>query len=425
LKIRFGTKRLAWVYVSLTLGWAIFGSTASEAFPVEVAEAPQNDLSLTLKAIDSARHSLAVNIYELSSQDITDALVRKINEGIKVEILEEGQPVGSYSAEQIGRQHELVQAMQKSGNDSDQFYLMRKRSQGRRFHFDHAKYIVVDQKALLIGSENYSASGNPEDGNRGNRGWEVLLHDGNIASQFNALFEKDTDPSFGDLEELARRTKAALLSLLPELSLPSKMVQSADESLPTYEAESVQMITSPDTSLDGLVAMIDGATSTLDLEMMTFSPKWGSTGKESPLLTAVMNAARRGVNIRVLLNDESVFDHQPADSPKHKNRQTIHLLNQLAEDEDLKVEGRIADLYKMGVSYIHNKGMLADSDQTLISSINWNQNSVENNREAAVILKSEPVHGHYRALFDSDWTVSRGGRKISRTQDVMQDLAFR
>jgi phosphatidylserine/phosphatidylglycerophosphate/cardiolipin synthase-like enzyme len=46
----------------------------------------------------------------------------------------------------------------------------------------------------------------------------------------------------------------------------------------------------------------------------------------------------------------------------------------------------------MNVDYIHNKGMIIDQDKTLISSINWNQNSVDNNREAAVVLISTQVY---------------------------------
>jgi phosphatidylserine/phosphatidylglycerophosphate/cardiolipin synthase-like enzyme len=57
----------------------------------------------------------------------------------------------------------------------------------------------------------------------------------------------------------------------------------------------------------------------------------------------------------------------------------------------------------MGVDYIHNKGALVDGDQTLISSINWDWNSITNNRETAVVITSDTVNQHYSALFTQDW----------------------
>jgi phosphatidylserine/phosphatidylglycerophosphate/cardiolipin synthase-like enzyme len=61
----------------------------------------------------------------------------------------------------------------------------------------------------------------------------------------------------------------------------------------------------------------------------------------------------------------------------------------------------------MGVKYIHNKGAIADGERVLVSSINWNRNSLENNRETAVVIHSQEVSDYYKELFESDWNVSR------------------
>jgi phosphatidylserine/phosphatidylglycerophosphate/cardiolipin synthase-like enzyme len=57
----------------------------------------------------------------------------------------------------------------------------------------------------------------------------------------------------------------------------------------------------------------------------------------------------------------------------------------------------------MNVTYIHNKGALVDGTQVLISSINWNENSVEHNRETAAIVESADVNQYYDQLFETDW----------------------
>ena len=185
-------------------------SSAAWGFTLEVAESPSTSLSLTVSAIQSAQQSLFLNIYELSSSDVADALMARIRAGVHVEIIEEGQPVGGVSAASRGIQAQLAQAMRAHAACGDHFYEMTSHASGttahaskRRFHYDHAKYAVIDGKQLLIGSENYSPTGNPRSGTRnGNRGWEVLIHDPAITAEFAQIFHADSDTSFGDLLDL-------------------------------------------------------------------------------------------------------------------------------------------------------------------------------------------------------------------------------
>src|SRR4051812_37113196 len=64
------------------------------AFPVKVSDSPTNDLGLRVTTILNAKKSIRMNIYEMTSEDIADALLNRIEAGIQVDILEEGQPVG-------------------------------------------------------------------------------------------------------------------------------------------------------------------------------------------------------------------------------------------------------------------------------------------------------------------------------------------
>jgi len=400
-------------------------SSAAWGFTLEVAESPTNSLSLTVTAIQSAQQSLYLNIYELSSSDVSDALMERIRQGVHVEIIEEGQPVGGVSAAARGIQAQIAQAMREAGGQ-DHLYEMTSHASGtaraskRRFHYDHAKYAVIDGKDLLIGSENYSPTGNPESGTKGNRGWEVLIHDPAITSEFAAVFSADSNLSAGDLVDLtvsdAPCTSTSCSSnnsgggndpmaipLWAAAAAPSIAVSSPTR----LEASAVTRVTSPDTSLSGLLALLNSAHTSIDIEQMTFDSGWGKNGAQSPLLQAVMDAARRGVRVRVLLNDEQVFAH-PSHPTASKNLPTIDTLNQLAQSEGLNLAAATADIKRMGVTYIHNKGVLVDGDKTLISSINWDSNAVLNNREAAVVLTSSDVFSHYEALFDGDWKASSG-----------------
>jgi phosphatidylserine/phosphatidylglycerophosphate/cardiolipin synthase-like enzyme len=411
------------------------------AIPLEVSEAPATTLSLTVSAIQSARESLLLNIYELSSADIADALLDRIQAGVHVEIIEEGSPVGGISAAGRGIQAELSQAMRKAGH-GDHFFEMTSHARAkRRFRFDHAKYAVIDGHSLLIGSENYSPTGNPQPGTKGNRGWEVFIHDEAISREYSAIFKSDSDMKAGDLVDLTQESSPCQRSgvrcnqfgdyadespvnemevfmddFYDELWSGPRTPPAPHGPTPPWtqpvslDARAVHRITSPDTSLSGLLAMINSAKHTLDIEQMTFDSGWGKDADTSPLLDAVIAAARRGVRVRVLLNNESVFDH-PGHPRASKNQDTVDTLNALGGRNRLDVSARICDFAKMGVSYIHNKGALVDGDHTLISSINWNNNSITHNREAAVLITSPTVNSHYKTLFESDWKMSEGSSR--------------
>lgn len=417
-----------WFSVS-AICFSVVGGLAQSGWcmSLEVAEAPTTDLALTVSAIKSAQKTLLLNIYELSAKDVEDALLDRIQHGVQVKIIEEGQPVGGMSSISKGIVVELVQAMKSSGTDGDALWEMSSKAGGkRRFHYDHAKYAVIDGSSLLIGSENYSPTGNPEPGTKGNRGWEVFIHDAALAQQFADTFSSDSDTSHRDLLDMTSSAQQGLdFSIESHKPKPTPAQPTpAETSNPgssqpaggtvSLTADSVEQFTAPNTSLSGLTAMIRGATKTLDIEQMSFYPQWGTAASApvSPLLTEVLNAARRGVKVRVLLNDETVFDESEDKQSKPHNRVIVKQINDTAASEGIPIQAVIADVKAMGVDYIHNKGAVIDGNKTLISSINWDENAVEKNREAAVLITSSDVFDHYEALFQSDWDNSAGSQKL-------------
>ncbi|MGZ3650053.1 MAG: phospholipase D-like domain-containing protein [Bdellovibrionota bacterium] len=434
------------LFLSLAAAFAVI-SQAKADFAVEVAEAPGSNLALTVEAIQSARQSIFLNIYELTSPEVADALIRQIGAGVQVQILEEGQPVGGMSAAAKGIESQIVQAMQQARGNDHFFVMTSKGTAGkRRFHFDHAKYAVIDDVNLLIGSENYSPTGNPSPGTKGNRGWEVFIHDAGIAGLYKQTFLADAVVNRGDVTEATggsldlnleagRRPRRgqnnnpwwwpypspapapAPAPAPPPKPIPTPAPAPAPKPNPgpggALVASAVQQITSPDTSLRGLVSLIDGASRSIDIQQMTFDSAWSSG--TNPLIDAITRAAGRGVRVRVLLNDETVFNHSGNPS-KSKNLPTISALNQIPN-----VMARTANLKAMGVDYIHNKGMLVDGNITLISSINWDENAIQRNREAAVAITSPGVFAHYEAIFANDWQVSAQPSDVAVSVRVPDD----
>lgn len=375
-----------------------------------VSSAPDSNLDLTVSAIRSAKKKLSINIYEMTSQDIADAIVNAIRNGVSVDILQEGQPVGGISQDGLDIQDEILEAMEESGGLHHYFEMSGERKD-RRFAYDHAKYIVVDNQKLLIGSENYSPSGQPKNGNKGNRGWEVFLNDNAVVKKYNDIFQSDIRTEFNDVFELENRNRG--FQSVFKLAGPGWVTRPSSRFVPPMDVRGQQLavdsslvVTSPDTSMSGIINFIKDSKKTLEIQQMTFALEWN--GQNAPTVKEVVAAARRGVKVRVLLNDEKAF----GSSAKQKNLETVEYLNTIAENEGLDMEGRIANLKEMGVKIIHNKGALADGSKTLISSINWNQNSIKNNREAAVVIESTSVNKNYLNLFNQDWLVSERLKRI-------------
>jgi len=411
LDAKFGslTRRLLWLSM-----W--FLALPVLAVTLDVSESPRSNLVLSLKAILSAKKSIVMNAYELTSYEVAEALIQKINEGVRVELLQEGQPVGGLIPEALDIQKKIVQAME--ANSSSQLHgywvMTSETPKGkRRFRYNHAKYIIIDELGVLMGSENYSPSGQPIPGSvNGTRGWQTFIYDEQMARNFLAVFKKDQSPHHGDLVTLFS-PKIPLPKVLGKMSDWIGEMQNVTKSIEkrfswmlsdepkTLEADHVEFLTSPESSLVGLLAFIETAQETLDVELMSFNPMWGKTGEYSPLLNALVASAKRGVKIRVLVNDSTVFGGDNEGDVK-----LVALVDSLAKKHKIALKAVIADLPKMRVKYIHNKGALADGYKTLISSINWNQNSVENNRETAISVDSQSINEHYQAIFDLDWNAS-------------------
>ncbi|NBT60036.1 hypothetical protein EBT16_14780, partial [bacterium] len=83
-KIGSLTRRL-YLVLSLGIAFPLLGVT------LDVSESPRSNLVLSLKAILNAQKSIVMNAYELTSYEVAEALIQKINEGVRVELLQEGQ----------------------------------------------------------------------------------------------------------------------------------------------------------------------------------------------------------------------------------------------------------------------------------------------------------------------------------------------
>ncbi|MDD5419445.1 MAG: phospholipase D-like domain-containing protein, partial [Methanomicrobiaceae archaeon] len=174
------------------------------------------------------------------------------------------------------------------------------------------------------------------------------------------------------------------------------------EFLPVRVEEArVTPVLSPDTS-HLILEMLERAESHIAIEQAYI--RNASATELNPFLNAAIDASRRGVAVRVLL-DSSWFNVEgDAD-----NDEMVALINRIARQENLPLEARCADLAANNLEKIHTKGVIVDGREVLVSSINWNENSPNFNREAGVIIEHPEIGAYFMAAFLDDWDASRAG----------------
>jgi phosphatidylserine/phosphatidylglycerophosphate/cardiolipin synthase-like enzyme len=328
-----------------------------------------------------------VNVYEFSSTDLARPLIDAHRRGVNVTVLVEGGPVGGISPEE----KTVIWTMNQSGIP---VFQMGKTGDTRLpYRFDHAKYLIIDDQAVLLTSENFKTSGFPPQGRKGNRGWGICIENEPLAAYFENMFTTD----IGGIHIVPVTGSPG-----PAES-PSRDPYTVEYVPYRFSGAQVTPVIAPDTSYQ-IVGLLNSANSTIDIEQAYITNE--SANLLNPFLGAAINASRRGVRVRILLDSYWYNTDDEKD-----NDEMVALINTVAATENLPLEARCADLVSGNIEKIHNKGVIIDNRSVLVSSINWNTNSPDFNREAGVIIVHDGVAGYFRNVFDDDWQPVRPSLK--------------
>ncbi|HWQ67433.1 MAG TPA: phospholipase D-like domain-containing protein [Methanospirillum sp.] len=339
--------------------------------------------------IRSSRIELLVNIYEFTDPGFTDLICEASGRGVRVSVLIEGGPVGGITPEELAVIARLgsagipVFAMAGTGEDH------------APYRFNHAKYIVIDGERLFLTTENFKAHSFPPKGLAGNRGWGVILSSRDLAGYFSRVFHEDMNgPGVREVEGKD--------GVIPPYSAEPYRVSFAPIQV---TAESVTPVLAPDTT--GLILpLIQNTSRRLWIEE-AYIKHW-SGGKKNPYLEAAVEAARRGVDVRILLDSYYYNTEDEAD-----NDEIVREITGIATRENIPLQARMVDLDNTGLLKIHAKGVIAD-DSVFISSINWNENSPVFNREAGLIIRGSAITSYFASVFERDWQGVRATSSESR-----------
>jgi Putative Ig domain/PLD-like domain len=334
---RLGMRRIPYaltVIAAITL--AIVGCLAAVAAPAARAASdfsllilPDQGENAIYNFVDSATSSINVTIYELNDTTLENDLVAREAAGVDVRVI-------------------LDQA-QKSYNQAA-YNTLTAGGVGvvwssTAFTYTHQKTITVNDDESYISTGNFDTTYYAT-----SRDYGVFDTDANDVSAIVAVFNDDythtsITPSDGD-----------------------------------------DLVWSPTDSQTRILSLINGATTSLDIEQEEFS--------DSDVISAIVAAENRGVTVRVVLEDPSDYS------------------SEVSEVEN--AGGKVTGYSSSTGFYIHAKAIIADygtSDQKAFAgSENLTSNSLNDNRELGLITSDSGVVDGLESTFDADFTGSSTGK---------------
>lgn len=393
----------------------------------------------TIKALfDGATTSIDLNMYDFALVDLAQSLVNAAQRGVTVRVLLEGEPCCDST---ISDQTRYVARMLHDAGVAVQFLQHDDAAaRYRRYtNVDHAKYAIVDNGTpsaqVLVFSGNFKSTSTSENPAAGNRDWGVIIPNQDAAAYFDNVFNWDFDPNRRDSVPYGYICQAGPAScnlgppapgFTPDLSPtidPTGTYAHPFSARTVTGSFAITPVLVPETDLlndHAILGLLKHAQRSILLEFATLDPYWGSSVPGAgtattpmPLVEELLNAARRGVQVRVLL------DHKYDDPTDPKsNAATVNYLNSEAQAEGLNLVARLMPFTVIsgclncatylvheypGYNEVHNKGIIVDGRQTLISSVNGTQAAFLRNREAAVIVDNADMADYFSDAFWYDW----------------------
>ncbi|MFQ5956972.1 MAG: phospholipase D-like domain-containing protein [Candidatus Brocadiales bacterium] len=159
-----------------------------------------------------------------------------------------------------------------------------------------------------------------------------------------------------------------LLILFPAPSMPAA---SADDVAPLFDREYFPVVHKV------MLSAKKSILCTMYMSQLSINHPFGA---ESLLLRDLINAKNRGVEVRIILED----------NPERNNKYAYNFLK----------DGGVAVAYDTDQITTHSRFLVIDDEVTVVGSHNWTFGGQRMNREASVLIKSKKVAKAFRKVFE-------------------------
>ena len=324
-----GMRRLSCAVAAILLatagGVAATSVTAHAAGTYSLLILPDQGENAIYNFVNSATSSVNVTIYELNDTTLENDLVSREKAGVNVRVI-------------------LDQA-QKSYNTAAYNLLT---AGGVGVVWSSTSFTYTHQKTITVNNdESYISTGNFDNTYYAtSRDYGVFDTDANDVAAIVAVFNADY----------------AHTSITP--------------------SDGDDLVWSPTDSQTHLLALINGAQHTLDVEQEEFS--------DTTLVNAIVAAAKRGVTVRVVVEDPSSYSSELS--------------------EVTAAGGKYTGYSSSTGFYIHGKTVIADygtsTAKAFVGSENFSSNSLNDNRELGLITTDSGVLSGLETTFNGDFSGS-------------------
>jgi PLD-like domain/Putative Ig domain len=325
--------------VTLALATVLLATIGASGIPGVTPARAASDLSLNVlpddgenaiyNFVNSATSSVNVTIYELNDVTLENDLVAREKAGVDVRVI-------------------LDQA-EKSYNTAADNVLT---AGGVGVVWSSTAFTYTHQKTITVNND------------------ESYVSTGNFDTTYYA-----TSRDFGVFDTDANDVAAIVAVFNADYAHTSITPSDGDD-----------LVWSPTDSQSHLLALIDGAQHSLDIEQEEFD--------DTTLVNAIVADENRGVTVRVVVEDPSDYTSE---------------LNEITA-----AGGKVTGYSSSTGYYIHAKTVIADygtsTAEAFVGSENFSSNSLNDNRELGLITTDSGVVGGLETAFNADFTGSSTGK---------------
>ncbi|MDC3980059.1 phospholipase D-like domain-containing protein [Polyangium jinanense] len=351
--------------------------------PIELVETPPTETMLDhpdvpnaadvwLAMIQGAKRSIDIEHFYISNapggklEPVLAAIEEAASRGVRVRLLVDMKFYQRYpeSVDRLASHKVIVRKMDLRARDGVQ----------------HAKYMVVDDSDAYVGSQNMDY-----------RSLEHIQEIGarvrvpEVVAAFARVFEQDWAASGG--EPNAEPTKTT------PLQLPARVTLGGEEAriLPTASPKDLLPAGVP-WELPELLARIDGAERTLDLQVLTYRTKMRNGTPWTDLDDALRRAAKRGVRVRLLVADWS------------KREASLEGLRELARASGISIKFIVIPQSSSGfipfARVAHAKYMVVDGKRAWIGTSNWEGDYFTVSRNVGLFIDGKTIAERLGRIFE-------------------------
>lgn len=350
-----------------------------ESYPVEtMLDNPdiRNTETVWLEMIAAAQATLDIEQFYICNRSgepleaVIRAIVQAARRGVKIRIIVDKNMARTYP--------ETVERLQRF----DRIAVRKIDVFNKNGGVQHSKYFIVDGEQVFLGSQNFD--------------WRALKHIHEIGVRIRDQHYARILTRIFDLDWMQAET-GKLHAIRPGKGVEWLPLDKSEDSLKILPTASPygNVPAGIAQDLDRIVELIDGAQSRVYVQLLSYSPSARRNVWFGDLHNALMRAARRGVDVRLLCSDWCQKSYE------------IPYLKELVRISHLDV--KLSTIPQWSGGYIpysrveHCKLMVVDNKLSWIGTGNWKREYFFDSRNLGLVIDSKSVNQRIAEIFLKGW----------------------